>query len=221
MVEFFKGFSPESPEECPEYLQWLGRRLEAAFASIEGGGAGSPTDPVSGQWTLLDNTDISGSPANYTYTWDESLFNEIKVKFSGLQPATDAVSLLCRLGSGDGGTIYSGVSDYDGAEKLYGDTAWLDTYYPASEMRIATSFGDQPGETGSGDILITAFDDADVGALLRADLLYVNSVVNQRGNEVRVALDNQNVVIDTVQLLWSSSALFANTGNIRVYGLGK
>lgn len=224
MVDFVRGFVPPDPEAVPQYLEELTRRLEEAFTQAtedisNAGGGGTPTNPVSGQWTLLDETDLAGDLAVYQFTWDETLYNEIKVKFSGIQPATDAVSLYCRVGSADGATIYNSTNDYAGSEKLFESASWsalVDTTF----VRLGASFGSDPGEVGSGNVIIDAFDDSLLGCTIKGELLYINSVANQRALQVQAFLDGGNALIDTIQLYWASGN-FENTGTIRVYGLGK
>lgn len=174
-------------------------------------------DALGGTWELLDTYNVTGDPATYEYTWDETTYSEIKVKFSTIQPATDALSLFAIVGSDNGATMYNSTNDYDGSEKLYESATWS-SLVDTDKVRIGPNFSNAANETGSGDLLITASDDSDLGCLMRCDLLYINSVSNQRANEVKAFLDFTSGAIDTVRLFWTSGN-FANVGTIRVYGL--
>lgn len=174
----------------------------------------------SGVWTLIDETDISGSPANHEITWDESLYNEIKVKISGVQPATDGVSFYVIVGHTNGGTMINSTNDYDGTERLYETAGSPSALADSDQVRLLASCSNAANETINGDLLITAFDGSDLGCIIRAELLYINSASNQRAHEVRAFTDDGiGAAIDTYRLYWASGN-FANTGTIRTWGLG-
>lgn len=196
------------------FLESLVNSINTTETTVDGITDG--TTVISGTWALLDSYTVTGSPANYEYTWDETQYNSIRVIYDGIQPATDATSLYCIVGSGDGSTMYNSASDYDGSEKLYEDAAWS-ALVDTDQVRLGASFSNAANEVGSGDIEITAGGNADLGCLIDIRLLYINSASNQRANEVKAFLE-QSAAIDTIRLFWASGN-FANVGTIKVYGL--
>ena len=184
------------------------------------GGSGGLTEGSTGVWTLLEDHDLTGDQTTYEYTWDESTYNEIKIKLRGIQPQTDAVSFYCIVGHTNGGTMFNSTNDYDGSEKLYESASWS-ALADTDLVRLAPSCSSASDELISADVIITAGSDTELGCLIKIDLLYINSSSNMRANQVTAFLDgSSSAAIDTVRFYWASSAAFANLGSIKVYGFG-
>lgn len=201
--------------ELHQFLESLVDSINTTESTVDDITTG--TTIISGTWTLLSDYTVTGDPSQFEYSWDETEYNSIRVIFDGIQPATDTLSLFCIVGSADGATMYNSTNDYDGSEKLYESATWS-ALADTDKVRLGASFSNTADEVGSGDIEITASENASLGCLIDARLLYINSASNQRGNKVSAFLDGANAAIDTIRLFWTSGN-FANVGTIKVYGL--
>lgn len=179
---------------------------------LAGSGVGT-----TGVLDIIDQTDISGDPSQYEVSWDESVYTKILVLISGIQPATDGVSLYGILGSANGGTMYTSTNDYDGVEMIWEGTGTFSASPDSDKLRLLPSCSDAANETISGEIVLNGLKNADVGGTVRSELIYINSASNQRTIEVRGFSDGFNAAIDTFRLFWASGN-FANTGSIAVLG---
>ena len=184
-------------------------QTDEVLVTIPGGGSGS--------WVKLISESPTASPT-WEFTWDETTYSNIYVVLSGIQCATDAVSIYLRLGSDNGGTIANTGGDYDGGEIIWEGTPTWAALADTDKVRLLPSTGNAAGEVISGSIEIKGGLDSTVGALIHSQLTFKNSAANIRYIEVNAFLDANPAVIDTVQLL-TASGNFTTNGTIAVYGL--
>jgi len=171
-------------------------------------------------WVLIETVTVSGNPTNIDLTWDETLYSSIRVELNAIQPSTDAVTLIARLGDNDGATIHATSGDYDGVQQVWEGTGAFAAISVSDRVDIAASASNVANETISGYIEIFGGLSADTGAAFKSLIHYLNSVSNQRTIETKAFLDDQTqAAIDTLRLFWGASSTWANTGDIKVYGL--
>jgi len=68
---------------------------------------------AAGAETNLETTVISTAVSSVDFTFDESLYHEVRFVLHGVRVATDATNLLMRTSANDGSSYDSGVSDYE------------------------------------------------------------------------------------------------------------
>lgn len=176
------------------------------------------TAGAAGAWSLLDTESMSGDPANYEYTWDETAYDEIKIILEEIQPATDGVSMYLIVGHTNGGTMFNSTNDYDNIEQVWESDGAPFAGPDTDKLRVLASCSNAANETISGEITISAFVGTDLGCLIRSRLLYINSSSNMRAYESKGFLDDGgSAAIDTLRLFFASGNL-ANTGTVRVWG---
>lgn len=206
-----------------QWLMFLDPNNATSGHVLTADGSGSATYQAAsagGVWAELDDTTVSGSPANYEFTWDESLYSDIRIVYTGIQPASDTVSLYLIVGHTDGGTMFNSASDYDGNERERVSTTWS-ALSDTDQVRIAPNYSNASNETASGTIEITGSGDPNTGCNIDSKTHYLDAASNQRSYKVEAFLDDGNVgAIDTARLFFASGNL-ANVGTIKLYGLTK
>lgn len=188
------------------------QELQAAIArwrdTLSAGGGGLAT---------IDDTTISGSPANHEITFDETAYDKIRIVLKQVQPATDGVSLYLIVGEANGGTMYNSTNDYDGHEITWeGDAVNYSETPDSNRVRVLSSCSNAANETISGEIIISGFVGSDTGCIIESKLTYVNSSSNIRTIETKTFLD-AGAAVDTYRLFWASGN-FANNGSIKTEG---
>ncbi len=171
-----------------------------------------------GNWALLATVTPTAT-GNIDISWDEAAYSSIRVELDAIQPATDGVTFRCQVGSADGATIHSSASDYDGITQVWEGTGGYSALANNDFIDLAQSCSDAANETVSGVIEIKGGRNADVGAIIKAEIIYINSVSNLRVIETKAFTDdNVKAAIDTLRLFYASGN-HAATGDIKIYGL--
>lgn len=197
-----------------------GRNIQGMWIAYVGTTTSAPSSGDD-MWDLISTTAISGDPANVDLTWNESTYSDVRIVLDAVQPATDGVTFRLRLGDTDGTVIHASTNDYDGVTQIWEGTGAFSAISGTDTVDLATSSSNAANETISGTIKVIGGANSDGGAAVKATIHYTNSTSNQRTIETKAFLDdNTQAAVDTVRLYFAAGN-FANTGNIKLYGLRK
>jgi hypothetical protein len=173
---------------------------------------------------LVQDIAVSASPANIDITALPAAYGSFLLAFNGLAPATDDVSLLMRVQTG--GSVWQ-VSGYDYVNFLIGQNGTI--HYTATSEASTTRMGITRSGVGSG------VGNA-AGRCVNGQISFSPAASSQQrmfdmsATYIRSdgALQKVNgglsyaasTAVTGLRLFWSAGA-FANTGNVRLYGLRK
>lgn len=184
-------------------------------------------DGVLGTWALIDSW---APPAvnSKDFTWDESLYSEVKIVIEGVVPAADNAILLGRVGYGNGSTFFAGAGDYVTyieaiAAGVYGvDNSYPDTSIPLSHSAgLPDGVGTAAGEGFSGTFVTVGWNSLVSRPGYTATESYDDDggspIVGQSWGSV---IDNASdtLAMDSFRIYWSTGN-FEVAGKIYVYGL--
>jgi len=155
---------------------------------------------------IADSGIISGSPTNVDITGIPATFNDLVVMIDQIRPATNAVDLRMRVGTGAGPTWQTG--------NVYSSTVSGGTYI---SLMLTAPNGANDAVYGKLDFLgysNTTFHTLVFGLMGEYDS------DNPYGSIAPVLLGNSyaaTTVVTALRFYWASG-VFANVGRIRVYG---
>lgn len=213
--------------DIPDRYQHEPKGVAAATAGhhyrSNGAGSGSfaaPNGDLPTNWELI-SSNIPTAASVLSYTWDESLYNGIRVVFNGLRTDTDADTLSFRLGHTGGTDMADAAGNYRVETNDMSTTLWVYDITTSSWELNNADLGNVSTETASGRIIILGNQDPNLGCLIEADCLYQDTagVHKYRFAQGLVAeADVWSGNPDVFQMRLASGA-FVATGNINLYGL--
>lgn len=197
-----------------------GLKSAAAGDALVAGGDGSGSFAGAGAWATISDVDITDSRTEHKIQWDESVYSDIVVVVSGIQSATDLLTLRCSLG--ENGTMHETTGDYTTLEDFWTSTArtLVTTGASSATPRVANNTSNVSGEVISGTIWIGGVGGAN-GGCFHSIMFYQNSSGVREVLENKVFLDDNSAAgqINTYRLTFATLAAFANVGNITTLGL--
>ena len=174
-----------------------------------------------GSWVQLIDV-VPTNTATYDLTWDETLYSDIRIVLEDIQCDLDTLSFLLRVGSANGGTIYSGAADYDGITRIWEGTGAYSGITTTDGVVLSTQTSNVANETVSATFEIIGSSSANVSCGITTKTLVINSSSgNNRLTETKTFLPTIKAAIDTVRLYWGSTGKFQVAGTIKVYGLAR
>lgn len=165
-----------------------------------------------GAWELLE-TWTPTAVNSKDFTWDESVYSDIKIVFQDLRTSTANEYLQFRLGYGDGASIITTAASYKFTEGFVSQTN-------QSFFREKGNQGSAATDGISGSINIISTGSTNSSPLYEMDYTDVKSLTPNAG-KVHGYIDTssaENNAIDTLRMFWSSGN-FALVGDVYVYGL--
>lgn len=193
-------------------------------------------DPQSGSiaasitgWTLIESWTPTAVNSK-DFTWDESLYSEIKIVLEGCAPATDDSDFACYLGHTNGTVFYTGASDYANTYRTIDGITLQE--YTASDDRIRISSDGIIGATGdgvgsaSGEGISSTIALRGMNSIVSKAYFTVNSawedLLNNGlvGNITGFVIDGtaDTTALDSIRLIWEAGN-FQTVGKVTVYGL--
>jgi len=177
-----------------------------------------------GAWELIGTPWTPTAVSSKDFTWDETLYSEIKIVGEGLVPATDGASFRMRLGHTGGTVFYTGSGDYGGtAENLAANsTASHDSYIVMAYSYTAEdTIGSNNSEGISFSLTLSGLNSTRSPAMVKGTSAYLTDGGVFRGSDIfAITADNasDSNTCDAARFYWSSGNYEAQ-GKIYVYGL--
>lgn len=187
----------------------------------------SAAGDITGTWALIDSWTPTAVNSK-DFTWDESLYSEIKIIIEGVIPATDDALLRGRIGYDDGVTFFTGAGDYMSyIESISNGVYASDTSFPSDSIPlshvggVAGGVGSAAGEGFSGTFKTIGWNSAVSRPAFTADESYDDNggiyVVGKSWGTVADTLAD-TTVMDSFRVYWSTGN-FEAVGTIKIYGL--
>lgn len=159
------------------------------------------------------------------FTWNESLYSEIKLVIEGVQP-TSGSELRMLLGSADGTNIWSSANSYNWDRRIItniattGSNVGAGYYLPLSYGGANVS--STTGEGFSGEVSI-----AGVGSTVSQPVYDFKTVHEDTGNNQHAGSGYGRItsssaaaaMVDTARLTWGGGTFAPGVGRVFIYGL--
>lgn len=189
-------------------------------------------------WNLIDSW-VPTAVNSKDFTWDESLYSDIRIVIEGVIPATDNSHLYMRLGYNDGVNFFSGTSDYffhaeakdpsSPYNMVIPAGAPTNTFIPIScgvvsgvaYIDTQAGVGSAAGEGYSGTVELLGMASPVSTPRICAKFSYEDDLGQHQFGEVNGNVyDNaaDTTVFDSARVYWESGN-FEVAGKIWVYGL--
>lgn len=166
-------------------------------------------------WEKIGET-VPSAAQTFDITWDESLYAAIRLEYTGLVTTTDNAVFNCRLGHTNGTVIFDQTGDYEGHIHAY--SAVLQNMGGTSVVTLHSAWGNATDEDMHGTLELTAFRDANGGAIIKNRCVNKDTAGNIQALNTDAHLEGTNVAsVDTVRFETTTS--FSAVGVVRAYGL--
>lgn len=181
-----------------------------------------------GAWELIDAWTPTAVNAK-DWSWDETLYSDIRIVLSGIGPASDEQELRFALGYNNGASFFTGSGDYgysvvsmaDGTRNAQGVAGSLVTLTYEGVAGAAEGVGNGATEGVSGKIELTGGGSVTSGVAFDTNLIFSDLAGRSRSTHIQGALIDPGArsnAIDSIRLLWESGN-FKTTGAVYIYGL--
>ena len=196
--------------------------------SAEGSGVKWAAAGGSGAWTLIEAWTPTAVNSK-DFTWDETIYDDVRIVLGGIGPASDNVTFMFRLGYNNGATFYAGAADYghsvvsmsDATRNAQGVTATEATLTYEATTGAALGVGNGTTEGISGHINLTGGGSVTSSVAYDTNAMFCDSAGRSRSTHLQGALmdgGGRANAMDSIRLLWASGN-FKTSGTVYVYGL--
>ena len=192
----------------------------AAQVLTSNGAGAAPTFQAAGTgsgWTKIGDTTPTAAQT-FDITWDESLYVAVRFEYEEIKTDTDNSTFYCRLGHTNGTVIFDQTGDYEG--HIHAFSATLQNMSGTSIVTLHTAWGNATNEDIHGTLELTAFRNANSGAIIHNRCINKDTSGTLQGLVTDAHLEGTNVgAIDTIRFEVQGGATFLASGTVRAYGL--
>ena len=175
---------------------------------------------VPGEWVLITDTTISGSPSSVDFTSGiGATYDQYLVTLSAVKPGTDSVALNMRTSTNAGSSYDSTAGNY-WYQAIYGvggtGPGILSDGGSATSIQIIPNLGNAAGEEGASGELMFWKPSATAPLLVQWSVIGKDAAVGNIGQYNGSAFRTAVADVDAIRFLFSSGTMAS--GRIKLFG---